>query len=288
MPSASRRRSAAAAPSSRWSTTRRSSCRSGCGYYSRFFAPEDIYVLDNDTSDGSTERDGFVRIPVAHDTVDHSWMMRTMEGLQHELLERYDAVLVTDVDEIVARIPTGARWASTSTASTRNSSTASATRCCTGGPRAAPPAGPADPGAARSLVLERWLRQARAGDHADDWKPGFHGRADEHFNLDPDLRLIHLHRMDYDICLARHRSASASRGPRRTSPRAGRSTTGSWTTPSSSAGSTEDSGFPAIPIEARKDPGRVARAVLKRLRAARDRLLLPEAASGREQWQRCR
>jgi SAM-dependent methyltransferase len=30
----------------------------------------------------------------------------------------------------------------------------------------------------------------------------------------------------------------------------------------------------------------VARAVLSRLRAARDRLLLPEAASGREQWQR--
>ena len=50
---------------SRSSTTSRCSCRSGCGYYSRFFAPEDIYVLDNDTSDGSTDRDGFVRIPVA-------------------------------------------------------------------------------------------------------------------------------------------------------------------------------------------------------------------------------
>jgi hypothetical protein len=37
------------------------------------------------------------------------------------------------------------------------------------------------------------------------WQPGFHSRADNHFNFDPDLRLIHLHRLDYDLCLARHR-----------------------------------------------------------------------------------
>jgi hypothetical protein len=40
------------------------------------------------------------------------------------------------------------------------------------------------------------------------WRPGFHGREDFHFNLDPDLRMVHLHRMDYDICLARHRVRS--------------------------------------------------------------------------------
>ena len=49
-------------------------------YYSRFFAPEDIYVLDNETTDGSTERDGFVRIPVAHDAVDHTWMVADDRG----------------------------------------------------------------------------------------------------------------------------------------------------------------------------------------------------------------
>src|SRR5262245_56174810 len=66
-------------------------------YYSRFFSPEDIYVLDNDTRDGSTDRDGFVRIPVHHDAVDHTWMVDTIQGLQHELLEgEYDIVLVTD------------------------------------------------------------------------------------------------------------------------------------------------------------------------------------------------
>ncbi len=38
------------------------------------------------------------------------------------------------------------------------------------------------------------------------WRAGFHGRADFSYNLDPDLRLVHLHRMDYEICLQRHRS----------------------------------------------------------------------------------
>ena len=36
------------------------------------------------------------------------------------------------------------------------------------------------------------------------WEPGFHGRMDGDLVLDPDLYLIHLHRIDYDICLARH------------------------------------------------------------------------------------
>ena len=74
-------------------------------------------MLDNDTTDGSTEGDGFVRIPVEHDSVDHTWMVETVQGLQHELLDRYDVVLVTDVDEMSSPHPNGARSASTSTSS---------------------------------------------------------------------------------------------------------------------------------------------------------------------------
>ena len=75
-------------------------------YYSRFFAPEDIYVLDNDTTDGSTDGDGFVRIPVAQRSRrPHLDGCRRSSAFQHELLERYDVVLVTDVDEIIAPDP---------------------------------------------------------------------------------------------------------------------------------------------------------------------------------------
>ena len=37
------------------------------------------------------------------------------------------------------------------------------------------------------------------------WVHGFHRSAELKMRPDPDLRLIHLHRMDYEICLARHR-----------------------------------------------------------------------------------
>jgi hypothetical protein len=67
-------------------------------YYSRFFRPEDIHVLDNDSTDGSTDGNGFVRIPAPRDRVDAVWTAGTIGALQHELLESYDVVLVCDVD----------------------------------------------------------------------------------------------------------------------------------------------------------------------------------------------
>jgi glycosyl transferase family 2 len=179
-------------------------------YYSRFFRSEDIYVLDNETSDGSTSRDGFVRIPVKHESVDHTWMLRTVQELQHELLGRYELVLVTDVDEIVAPAPRRGNldeylegfdedWVN-----------------CLGYEllhmrKSEPPLDLSRP------VLDQrgWWFFNGACDKAAlatvpmEWRPGFHGREDFHYRLDPDLRLIHLHRMDYDICLARHRNRRA-------------------------------------------------------------------------------
>ena len=178
-------------------------------YYSRFFAPDEIYVFDHESTDGSTERGGFVRIPVTHDSVDHRWMVETIERLQHELLETYDMVLVTDVDEIVIPHPRAGTlgeyldrfnedWVN-----------------CLGYELlhmrdSEPP-----------LALHRPILDQRGHWFYNDgydkaalatvpmsWRPGFHGREDFHFNLDPDLRLVHLHRMDYGICLARHRIRS--------------------------------------------------------------------------------
>ena len=60
------------------------------------------------------------------------------------------------------------------------------------------------------------------------WKVGFHGRERRRLNIDPDLRLIHLHRIDYELCRERHRrSGGAGRGTSGTSGAAGGSTTGS-------------------------------------------------------------
>ena len=178
-------------------------------YYSRFFAPEDIYVLDHESSDGSSLGPGFVRIPVTHDTVDHTWMVDRIEELQHDLLGSYDMVLVSDVDEIVIPHPRAGtldeyldrfdeEWVN-----------------CLGYELlhmrdSEPPLRPELP----ILDQRGWWFFNDAYDKAAlatvpmSWRPGFHGRKDFHFNLDPDLRLVHLHRMDYDMCLERHRIRS--------------------------------------------------------------------------------
>jgi hypothetical protein len=175
-------------------------------YYSRFFAAEDIYVLDHETSDGSTDRAGFVRIAVEHDAVDHGWMVSVIEEQQHALLERYDVVIVTDVDEIVAPHPefgTLGDYMDTLEEEFVN---------CLGYEiiHMVDREGPYDP--SRPVLEQRafWF----ANDIYDKpalttkplhWRPGFHRTTDGQMRSDPDLYLIHLHRMDYEICLARHR-----------------------------------------------------------------------------------
>lgn len=175
-------------------------------YYSRFFAPEDIYVLDHRSTDGSTERNGFVRVPLDHETNDDRFRVHACEVQQRELLERYDAVLTTDVDEIVAPDPdrgTLGDYIEGFTGDFVN---------CTGYEvlhmkDAEPP-----------LSLDRPIFEQRGHWYRNpgydkpllatvpiDWVPGFHTRTDNLRKPDPALRLIHLHRMDFGICLARHR-----------------------------------------------------------------------------------
>jgi hypothetical protein len=174
-------------------------------YYSRFFKPDDIYVLDNESTDGSTGGGGFVRIPVEHSSVDHTWMVRTIEGLQHELLDRYDMVLVTDVDELVAPVP---EWGTLGEYLDRFDE---GWVNCLGYEilhmkDSEPPLRLDEP------ILDQrgsWFPndaydKAVLATEPMSWRPGFHGRSDYHFNLDPDLRLIHLHRVDYEICRRRH------------------------------------------------------------------------------------
>jgi Glycosyl transferase family 2 len=185
------------------------------GYYSRFFEPQDIYVLDNESDDGSTDRGGFVKIPVRHNRVDHRWMLRKIQDLQHELLDRYDMVLVTDVDEIVAPDPRSGtlgeyldrfdeEWVN-----------------CLGYEllhvRDEEPPLELD----RPILAQRhyWYfndayNKAALATAPMDWTPGFHGRTDGSYALDPDLRMIHLHRMDYGLCLERHRTRSRRRWAR--------------------------------------------------------------------------
>ncbi len=179
-------------------------------FYSHFFAADDIYVLDNDTTDGSTDGDGFVRVPVSRGQIDMTWMVETVQEFQRELLERYDVVLFSDVDEIVTPMP---EWGSLRDYLDRLDE------------EFVNPLGyevlhlrdrepPLD--VSRPVLDQRghWF----AHDGYDKpvlatvpmtWVEGFHKSADGRHNYDPDLRLIHLRRMDFDLGYARRQDRAA-------------------------------------------------------------------------------
>jgi len=182
-------------------------------YYSRFFAPEDIYVLDNETVDGSTAVAGCVIEPVAKDRVDHRWMKETIERKQHLLFERgYEIVLVTDVDEIVVPDP-----ALGDLGDYMDTMIEDFVSCMGYEIIHLPDREPAlDP--ARPIMEQRgfWAENAFYNKSAlattpANWEPGFHRREDGHFRFDPDLYMLHLHRVDYAVCLTRHELRSRRR-----------------------------------------------------------------------------
>jgi hypothetical protein len=176
-------------------------------YYSRSFAPADIHVFDNDTTDGSTDGPGFVRIPVERGEVDHVWMQETIQAKQHELLERYDVVVVCDVDEIIAPVPELGplseyldRFDDPYVNTLGYEIVHMKDR--------EPPIELGEP----ILGQRRWwfpndaYTKPIVATEPQEWVPGFHARADRVTRIDPDLRLLHLHRMDFGLALERHRT----------------------------------------------------------------------------------
>jgi hypothetical protein len=71
-------------------------------HYRKYFSDYDIYVLDHQSTDGSTEK-----LPVRVETVNHDlscdwhWVTNTIKEKQKELLKDYECVLFADCDELV-------------------------------------------------------------------------------------------------------------------------------------------------------------------------------------------
>jgi hypothetical protein len=179
-------------------------------YYSRFFAPDDMYILDHGSDDGSTSGGGYVRVPVANPRVDWGWHRDVLQAQQHRLLQRYDVVLVTDADEIVAPDPEVGDLGSYIAQFSDEFVT------CTGVEvihmRDREP--PFDPWR-RVLEQRGWwfanpaYSKPLLASVPMYWNGGFHARADGRSAPDERLYLIHLHRMDFDLCLARHQARAS-------------------------------------------------------------------------------
>jgi hypothetical protein len=133
------------------------------------------------------------------------WQTNVNQYYQHELIGRYDAVLYTDVDEIVAPDPCLGDLGTYIDHFDDDFVT------CRGyevlhNKDQEPPFD-----ATKPILAQRFTWYANPlytkpllARVPMLWYGGCHNRIDGRTNNDPNLYLIHLHRMDYDICLARH------------------------------------------------------------------------------------
>jgi len=180
-------------------------------YYSRFFAPEDIYVLDHDSTDGSTDGDGFVRIPAHREEFDNVWQRDFVAARQSELLERYDTVLYCDTDELVVPHPSLGDLGDYI-----DRFDEPFVNCLGFEVIHLPDREPAlDP--ERPITEQRghwcwnaFYNKVSLTREPVAWAPGFHRLEDFTFAPDPDLYLVHLHRADYEQCHQRHQTRSST------------------------------------------------------------------------------
>ncbi|MFP6600587.1 MAG: glycosyltransferase family 2 protein [Deltaproteobacteria bacterium] len=184
-----------------------------------------LYILDHD-SDGEgaalldeLKRAGANVVPV-HRRVsfDHSWLAETVERFQRFLLSSYEAVLFVEIDEIVATAP-GSQYAGLGDYAEVVLDRRHKFVRCAGfevvhKPEEEPPLDWTQP-----LLKQRkwWYASEKYSKPLLSrmplsWRKGFHRTSNVRVRsrqIDQDLLLIHLHKLDFDYCVRRHEETAS-------------------------------------------------------------------------------
>ena len=71
-------------------------------YYTQYVNPEDFYVLDHDSTDGSTENLNVNVEKVSYEfSFDHIWLLNTVQDFQKKLLSKYKYVMFIEADDFL-------------------------------------------------------------------------------------------------------------------------------------------------------------------------------------------
>lgn len=71
-------------------------------YYKQYFSNSDIYILNHQSSDGSTDDLDVNVVDIYNDVAfDHLWLVYTVQNFQRKLLETYNVVIFAEIDEIL-------------------------------------------------------------------------------------------------------------------------------------------------------------------------------------------
>jgi hypothetical protein len=158
-------------------------------YYGSQLGPDNLYVIDHGSTDGSVSETFGNRIRIARDKFDDASRAVMVSDLHRALLRFYDTVIYTDVDEFI--VPRGKGLAEYAA-----SRPIAFPRCC--GVNVVP-----DEGAARldlffPLLKQRplafpthWYCKPLIASEPLTWAPGFHD-CTAPAETDPDLYLFHL------------------------------------------------------------------------------------------------
>lgn len=185
-------------------------------YYQQHVPAADLYVLDHNSTDAKTIEcaSRLNRVPVHRaESFNHRWLRDVVERFQVFLLESYEFVLFTEVDEIVAPDP---RFCARGLNDLLNSKEIPETgymRCtgfeivhkkCDGEPALQwdQPLLEQRHCCRRSEKYSKPLLASRPL----EWSLGFHRLRTPDLKMcqpDPELLLLHLHRVDYDTCRAK-------------------------------------------------------------------------------------
>ena len=183
-------------------------------FYGRYFDAADLYVLDHDSSDGSTDglgtRCNLVRVHRDH-SFDHAWLNGTVTAFHAFLLRSYEHVLFAESDEIVVADPALFRGLDDYIDQFRDR-----VARCTGFEVVH------YPDEESALRFDQPVLAQRRYWHASrsyckpllsavplSWSLGFHEAPGfPELRPDPNLFLVHLHRIDYATCVARHRQTA--------------------------------------------------------------------------------
>ncbi len=198
------------------------------GYYSQFFAPRDIYVIHLlkprpvDFDSWLPSQTGFVRIPtIDEQACDVRFLVDRAMDFQKQLLEVYECVLFAEADEFIVHkdglCAYISEWLFRNSWSSQNS-----IEVCKGyeivhhfdGPDAEPPIDLSRP----ILAQRRWWRPCHLYDKPLlsriplYWHLGFHYCNEVPWETtDPELMLIHAHKIDLDVCLKRKRERAKNK-----------------------------------------------------------------------------
>lgn len=176
-------------------------------YYSRYFDGKDIYVFDHRSIDGSVQQClkdytfNVIRLDYTS-SFDHLWFKFVADNVQKKLFQHYEYVIFTDIDEIILPGINKYRGLNEYIQKLDKSHVR-----CIGYEIIHVPEKEKPYDSSESVLSQRrfwyystWYNKTLISNQPLNWIIGFHEVRNLESNFDNDLILIHLHKLDFDLC----------------------------------------------------------------------------------------